>query len=199
MAPVAGVTSRLSGGVRHSNGVDHRAGGAPATRLIGVDDAPAITELVCRNRHFLAPWEPAKDDSYYTVEEQRALIWAALDRTVRGRMLAHVILDADGAVQGRVNLNNIVRGAFQSCNLGYWLAESATGQGLATKAVASVRRIAFGRLGLHRIEAGTLERNVRSQRVLERNGFERFGLAPRYLRIDGRWQDHILFQVINDH
>ena len=78
-------------------------------------------------------------------------------------------------------------------------ASFATGQGLATKAVASVRRIAFGRLGLHRIEAGTLERNVRSQRVLERNGFERFGLAPRYLRIDGRWQDHILFQVINDH
>lgn len=51
-------------------------------------------------------------------------------------------------------------------------------------------------LGLHRIEAGTLPRNVASQRVLERNGFERFGLARRYLQIAGRWRDHVLFQKI---
>ena len=39
--------------------------------------------------------------------------------------------------------------------------------------------------------------NVASQAVLARNGFERYGLAPRYLRIAGRWQDHVLFQVLN--
>jgi ribosomal-protein-alanine N-acetyltransferase len=38
---------------------------------------------------------------------------------------------------------------------------------------------------------------VRSQRVLEHNGFLRFGLAPQYLRIAGRWQDHVLFQKLN--
>ena len=58
-------------------------------------------------------------------------------------------------------------------------------------------RTAFDELGLHRVEAGTLVHNVGSQRVLERNGFVRFGLAPQYLRIAGRWQDHVLFQVLN--
>ena len=58
-------------------------------------------------------------------------------------------------------------------------------------------RTAFGELGLHRVEAGTLVHNRASQRVLERNGFVRYGLAPQYLRIAGRWQDHVLFQVLN--
>jgi ribosomal-protein-alanine N-acetyltransferase len=64
--------------------------------------------------------------------------------------------------------------------------------------VAQIVRIAFEELGLHRLEAGTLLHNTASQRVLERNGFTRFGLAPKYLSIAGRWQDHVLFQRINE-
>ena len=57
--------------------------------------------------------------------------------------------------------------------------------------------VAFAELGLHRIEAGTLLHNVASQRVLERNGFVRFGLAPAYLKIAGSWKDHAMYQVLN--
>ena len=53
-------------------------------------------------------------------------------------------------------------------------------------------------LGLHRIQAGTLLHNVRSQRVLERTGFVRFGMAPAYLNIAGQWQDHALYQIVNE-
>jgi ribosomal-protein-alanine N-acetyltransferase len=63
--------------------------------------------------------------------------------------------------------------------------------------VRDIKKLAFGQLGLHRIEAGTLTHNIRSQRVLEKNGFVRFGLARAYLNIAGRWQDHALYQVIN--
>jgi ribosomal-protein-alanine N-acetyltransferase len=168
------------------------------TRLISVDDAAAIAALVRRNRDFLAPWEPVREESYFTVEGQRDRIESMLDWERHGIVLPHVILDEDGAVQGRITLTSIVRGPSQSCTVGYWLGESATGRGLATRAVADIKRVAFGRLRLHRIEAGTLKHNRSSQRVLERNGFERFGLAPNYLQIDGRWQDHVLFQVVNE-
>jgi [ribosomal protein S5]-alanine N-acetyltransferase len=69
-----------------------------------------------------------------------------------------------------------------------------SGRGLATAAVRGIIRVAFDELRLHRIQAGTLLHNVRSQRVLERNGFHRFGVSPAYLNIAGRWQDHALYQ-----
>ena len=70
------------------------------------------------------------------------------------------------------------------------------GRGVATAAVAAIARLAFGEWGLHRIEAGTLLHNTGSQRVLERNGFVRYGMAPEYLNICGRWQDCAMYQVV---
>jgi ribosomal-protein-alanine N-acetyltransferase len=53
-------------------------------------------------------------------------------------------------------------------------------------------RLAFGEAGLHRLQAGTLLHDAASQTVLRRNGFTPIGVTPRYLRIAGRWQDHLL-------
>lgn len=92
----------------------------------------------------------------------------------------------------------VVRGAFQSAHLGYWVDRGHNGRGVATAAVAEVVRIAFHDLGLHRLQADTLVHNVASRRVLARNGFRPIGLAPRYLRIAGRWQDHVLHQRLAD-
>jgi [ribosomal protein S5]-alanine N-acetyltransferase len=169
----------------------------PATRLITLEDAPVLAELVAANREFLAPWDPVRDDDFYTVSGQRDLIGDALRRHALGSVLPHVIVNESGRVAGRITLNDIVRGPFQSCILGYWLNLADNGRGLATAAVLEMVKVAFGDLGLHRIQAGTLLHNVRSQRVLERVGFTRFGMAPEYLKIAGRWQDHVLFQLVN--
>ena len=167
------------------------------TRLVAEDDAPVLAELLRINRDFLAPWEPIRDDDNYTVEGQGATIRSALERYRQGITVPHVILDEEGRVVGRITLNDIVRGAFQSCHLGYWLSAAANGRGLAAAAARDMIRVAFEEQGLHRIQAGTLLHNVRSQRVLERNGFLRFGVAPAYLKIAGEWQDHALYQLVN--
>jgi len=170
----------------------------PACRLITPDDAPVLAELLRVNRDFLAPWEPIREEAHFTEAGQRVAIQAVLAEHARGRGLPCVIVGGAGAVVGRVNLNNIVRGAFQSASLGYWLASAAGGRGLATMAVRDITRLAFAELGLHRLQADTLVHNVPSQRVLARNGFVRIGLAPRYLKIAGRWQDCILHQLVAD-
>ena len=72
----------------------------------------------------------------------------------------------------------------------------ATGRGVATAAVGQALQIAFGELGLHRVQAEILPHNHASRRVLEHHGFQRYGLAPQYLRIAGRWQDHELWQLL---
>jgi [ribosomal protein S5]-alanine N-acetyltransferase len=170
----------------------------PSCRVITPDDAPILAGLVRTNREFLAPWEPVRGEEYFTEAGQRVSIGASLAEHERGRGLPCVIVDGDATVVGRVNLNNIVRGASQSASLGYWLAQSAGGRGIATAAVRDIVRVAFGELGLHRIQADTLVHNGASQRVLERNGFVRIGLAPRYLKIAGEWQDCILHQLTAD-
>jgi len=167
-----------------------------ATRPITLDDVPALAGLHRANREFLAPWEPARDEDFYTVQGQRAVVEGALARHEQGSVLPHVILDDSGEVAGRITLSEIARGPFESCSVGYWVGAAANGRGLATRAVREIAGLAFGALGLHRVQAATLLDNLRSQRVLERNGFVRFGMAPAYLRIAGRWQDHLLYQLI---
>lgn len=166
------------------------------TRLVALDDARPLAELLQRNREFLDPWNPIRPDDFFTVDGQRRAIEEALERYEQGTDVARMILEHDEIV-GRVTLSNIVRGPFQSCNLGYWVDSAHNGRGVATAAVRDVMRVAFHELGLHRIEAGTLVHNTASQRVLERNGFTRFGLAPQYLSIAGRWQDHAMYQALN--
>jgi [ribosomal protein S5]-alanine N-acetyltransferase len=129
------------------------------TRLIALDDVPALTRLLTVNRDFQAPWDPVREDVYFTEEGQKALVEDAL--------------------------------------LGYWVNEWDNGKGVATSAVGLIRQHAFGELGLHRIEAGTLPENQASQRVLERNGFVQYGIAPAFLKIAGEWRDHVLYQCVN--
>jgi ribosomal-protein-alanine N-acetyltransferase len=168
------------------------------TRLVAPGDAPALAELLRDNRDFLAPWEPLRPEEYFTVDGQRAVIGKDLERYGQESELPHVILNDAGQVIGRITLSGIVRGCFQSCTMGYWVSASHNGRGFASAAVREMVQVAFRKLGLHRVQAETLLHNVASQRVLERNGFARFGVAPAYLNIAGRWQDHILYQVLAD-
>jgi [ribosomal protein S5]-alanine N-acetyltransferase len=159
-------------------------------REVGVGDADELAALYVANRDFLAPFEPIRPDSFFTSSGQRR----RLSRPVDGWRFA--ILDDAGAIAGAINISNVVRGAFHSANLGYFVSQHANGRGLATAAVGDVCVFAFGTAGLHRLEAGTLLENVASQRVLEKNRFEQIGVAREYLQIAGRWQDHLLFQRI---
>ncbi|NES31693.1 GNAT family N-acetyltransferase [Micromonospora terminaliae] len=166
------------------------------TRLVTSEDAPILAELLRVNREFLAPWEPIRSEDYFTADGQHAVIGADLRQHEQGSKLPHVILDDSGRVIGRITLNGIVRGPFQSCAMGYWVGAGHNGRGFATRAVREIVRVAFEVLGLHRVQAETLLHNVRSQRVLERNGFVRYGMAPEYLNIAGRWQDHLMYQLV---
>ena len=162
-------------------------------RLVRPDDAPALATLVVRSREALAPWEPLHEAAYFTEAGQRSAVVAALERQAGGEQHPFLVL-VDGVPAGRMNLSDVVHGAFDNAHLGYWVDVEHQGRGVATAAVRAVLAVAFGELGLHRVQAATLVHNHASRRVLAKNGFTEIGLAPRYLRIAGRWQDHLLHQ-----
>jgi ribosomal-protein-alanine N-acetyltransferase len=67
-----------------------------------------------------------------------------------------------------------------------------------TEAVRALTAYSFETLRLHRVEAAVQPVNEPSMRVLERVGFAREGLARRYLKINGVWQDHYLYAALDD-
>lgn len=162
-------------------------------RPLRPEDTEELARLYATNRDFLAPFEPERPPEFFTAEGQRE----RLERQLADGTHAFAILDG-GAIAGTINLFHIVRESLQSGTIGYWVDGARNGRGLATAAVEDVVAFAFGELGLHRVEAATLVDNVRSQRVLEKAGFERIGVARRFLHINGDWRDFVLFQKVAD-
>ena len=168
----------------------------PVTRPLSAEDTAAVAALLVANRDFLAPWQPLRRPGYFTEEGQRRAVTRAVEARRAGLALPMVIQDDGGAVVGTMNLQSIIRGSFQSCSVGYWLAESAQGRGLTTAALREAVTVAFDDLRLHRVQAETLSQNYRSQRVLERLGFSQYGKAESYMQIAGEWQTNVLYQLI---
>jgi ribosomal-protein-alanine N-acetyltransferase len=162
-------------------------------RPVRPEDSEELAALYLANRDFLAPFEPVRPPDFFTADGQRERLQRQLD----GETHPFAILD-DGAIAGTINVFHIVRESLQSCTIGYWIDGARNGRGLATGAVGEILAFAFEDLALHRVEAATLVDNVPSQRVLEKNGFERYGYAKRYLLIGGEWRDHVLFERISD-
>ena len=163
-------------------------------RPVSLEDAPALAAAYARNRGHLAPWDPPRLPEFFTEDGQRDRLAVELEAMAHGRQAAWAVHHG-GQVVGRVALNNIVHGPFRSASLGYWVDAAHTGRGVATWAGAHACAEAL-RLGLHRVEAGTLVHNTASQQVLRRLEFTRFGTAERYLFIAGAWRDHHLYQRI---
>ncbi|GAB4084724.1 ribosomal protein S5-alanine N-acetyltransferase [Myceligenerans cantabricum] len=164
-------------------------------RDVTIDDAAALAAAYTRNRAHLEPWEPVRPDDFFTETAQERVLDHQLGEAAAGRGLFLALVSGD-EIMGRLNLADIVRGAFQNGHLGYWIDTGLAGRGLMTCAVTVLVDHARDELGLHRLQAGTLPHNKASQAVLTRAGFERFGYAPRYLHVGGQWRDHVLYQQI---
>jgi [ribosomal protein S5]-alanine N-acetyltransferase len=162
-------------------------------------DAEEMSSLLRRNRTFLEPWDPDRPDSFYTTPGQREVIRTGLAERDEGHGWSFGIFEQDGdELVGRIALSSVVRGAWQNANVGYWVAQDRGRRGYCTEALAGAVVFGFDRLQLHRIQAAIMPRNAASIRVVEKNGFRREGLAERYLRIRGRWEDHAIYALTRD-
>jgi ribosomal-protein-alanine N-acetyltransferase len=166
-------------------------------RLAYVDDAGAVADFYARNRKHLAATSPLRVDGFYTEAYWQAALAGAELAFQADRQMDCCVFDGARAV-GIVNLSNFVRGAFHACYLGYSIDAELEGRGLMTRAVGRVVEHAFDALGMHRVMANYLPENTRSARLLERLGFEREGIAKKYLLIAGEWRDHVLTARVND-
>ncbi|MFF0740051.1 GNAT family N-acetyltransferase [Streptomyces sp. NPDC004111] len=153
-------------------------------RPFGLDDAAEFTARVRESRELHRPWLAPPDDA----EKYRAYASVLIDDPYRAGFL--VCTRDDDRIAGFININNIVEGAFQNGALGYGAFAHATGRGLMSEGLSLVLAHAFGRLGLHRLEANIQPGNEASLALVRRAGFRYEGYSPDFLFIAGAWRDH---------
>ncbi|WP_297289711.1 GNAT family N-acetyltransferase [uncultured Flavonifractor sp.] len=155
--------------------------------------AQAAAAFYRRNRAAFAPFDPAQPEEFFTAEGQAERLSFDLEQAEASRSFRFLLVQPrhPGKIIGLAGLNEIVRGAFQSCFISYKLDHTLWGQGYGAEAIAALTEWGFRNLGLHRVEANIMPRNLPSRRAAARAGFEEEGLAKRYLKINGVWEDHI--------
>jgi ribosomal-protein-alanine N-acetyltransferase len=163
---------------------------------------PYNAELMLRfrieNRAHLKPWEPRRPAEFFTRGFWELQLRHAIQDFEDQKSCCFAIMDSqESEVLGVCNYTSILRGTFMACYLGYALSAAHEGKGLMREALLKANAYVFDSLGLHRIMANYMPSNERSAHVLDRLGFTREGLAKDYLKIDGRWEDHILTSLIN--
>ncbi len=148
---------------------------------------------------FLKPWEPEWSYDELTRSAFRRRL-RHYQRDMRDGLGYAFFLfrNGDNRLLGGVTLTNARRGVSQSVSIGYWVGEPHARQGYMTAAVRVLVPFVFESLGFHRIEAACLESNAASRRLLEKCGFQHEGLARKYLKINGQWQDHLLYAAIHE-
>lgn len=186
--------------LRSSTGLDASAavrGAGVVLRPLTMADYAPWAEIRALSREHLVPWEPAwaRDELTRSAFRRRLRHYQREAREDLGYAYG-LFEEASEALIGGLTLSNVRRGVTQSASLGYWLGRPHVGRGRMSAAVRAIIPHAFGTLRLHRIEAATMPDNAASMRVLEGCGFAREGFARRYLKINGVWQDHILFALL---
>jgi len=104
----------------------------------------------------------------------------------------------DDSWVGVFNFSEIVRGAFQNAYLGYYGFRANAGKGLMKEGLGLALDAAFGPLGLHRVEVNIQPGNVRSIGLVMGVGFAQEGFSRGYLRIAGRWRDHVRYAMLSE-
>jgi len=166
-------------------------------RPVAAVDADALLRFELEHRAYFERWVNARDPAFYSPQGVAQAIAAAEAARAEDQAFQYLVIERERIV-GRVNLTAVRRTHFQSAELGYRIGERDGGRGIASRAVALCLEQAFGTLGLLRIEAVARPENQGSVRVLERNGFVRFGHSRRSFQLGGRWFDRLLFERHRD-
>ena len=173
------------------------AAGVVRLRPVRLRDGAQWSRIRLTDRAHLEPWEPATGmdcDVRHAVTAWPTVYSGLRGEARKGRMLPYVI-ELDGQFCGQLTIGNVTHGALRSAWIGYWVASSVTGGGVATAALALGVDHCFGPVSLHRVEATVRPENAASRAVLAKVGFREEGLLRRYLDVDGAWRDHLLVAI----
>lgn len=196
--------AEFSFGITRIEYLKHKS--ATAIELIGENitlrnltpgNAEELLNYYIKNKNYLAPFEPARDNNFYSLEVQRNLLNESYKQLINGTNIELGIFKGNRLI-GKIKLSNIVYGSLKSGILGYSIDEDEQGKGYMKESVCLFLEYAFDECELHRVEASVLLNNEKSKAVLKSIGFKETGINEKYLMVNGKWQDHVTYYMIKD-
>ena len=101
----------------------------------------------------------------------------------------------NGEIVGGIGFHAINR-QDKSAEMGYWLAKSATGNGLVTRSVEKLLEYGFDEMVLNRIVIKCVPENTKSRAIPERLGFVREGVEREAGWLHTRFVDHVVYSML---
>lgn len=146
-----------------------------------LEDKTAFLQAMSRSQSFHHPWVKSPqtsqefDDYFQRLQQPNQKGFLVCERS---------------NIVGVFNVNEIVRGFFQSAYLGFYAVANYAGQGYMSTGLKLVLHKVFDEMKLHRLEANIQPENMSSISLVKRNGFRKEGFSPKYLKINKEWHDH---------
>jgi len=160
--------------------------------------AREVADFNLRNREALMDVEPMRPSAFFTKKGQKAYLKMDYKDAMRGSEFRYYLsLKGEKKVIGTVCIGMIMFGSVKSCVLSYKMDKDYRNMGLCSEAVQEIIDFAFKTLRLHRIEAQVMPRNAKSLRIMRKFNFENEGLSRLCLEINGQWEDHYRFALLN--
>lgn len=159
-----------------------------------------ILDFRLRNRDFLQPWLPLQNSQAFERAFNLDFLNQEAQDWIAGRSFRFMVSTQENPeyIIGDVRFSNVVRGAFLNAYLGYLQDKDHCGKGYMSEALTKGIWYMFAKENLHRVEANIMPSNASSLNLIKRLGFTEVGMSPRYLQINGEWEDHIHFALLNE-
>jgi RimJ/RimL family protein N-acetyltransferase len=147
-----------------------------------IEDENVFLQAMHHSRALHYPWvqPPLTEEEFHHY----------LQRYKQDNQKSFLVCDPSGCIAGVFNMNEIVRGLFQSAYLGFYATADYAGKGYMSEGLNLVLKKAFTEMNLHRLEANIQPDNARSILLVQSKHFRREGYSPQYLKINGEWRDH---------
>ncbi len=167
-------------------------------RILNGTYADKSLQFYLEDRELFERYEAIRPQNFYTEEYHRYLMNYEYNQILKGMMMRYWIFTKEepGKIIGTVSLRNIVHGSYNKCEIGYKLSSAYHGKGYAKEAIARIIQLAFTELDLHRIEAYCMPGNEPSINLLESLNFMLEGCLHKYVKIQGQYEDHLLFSLL---
>lgn len=160
--------------------------------------AEQTLQFYAKNRALFERYEATRSAGFYTKDYQKNILTHEYNLALQEQCFRFWIYEKrhmDHPI-GTISFYNIIRSIYDRCETGYKFDPAFWHKGYAREAMSFGISLIFNELNLHRIEAYVMKENTPSIRLLSALQFQLEGICRKSIRIQGRWEDHMLFALI---